>query len=44
MMGIEGCCPAILLVLHLAEPMCATVIHPFIAQAGHFGINTIGDI
>lgn len=40
MMDIEGgpCCPAILLILHLAEPMCATVIHPFIAQAGHLSI------
>jgi hypothetical protein len=29
------CFPAILLILHLAEPMCATVIHPFIAQVRH---------
>lgn len=42
MLGTDGgpCCPAILLLLHLAEPICATVIHPFIAEVRHFGMNT----
>jgi len=41
MVGINPCCPATLLVLRLAEPVCATVIHPFIAQACHFSISCI---
>ena len=41
----DPCFTAILLVLHLAEPMCATVIHPFIAQVHHstkLALCTIG--